>query len=50
MFGVAGTQAEPAAIGQDAAHGRGTEWMGRRVDGTIGERRSDGDDRFPPEG
>lgn len=43
VFGSAPTQAEAARNGQESARGRGVEWMGHRVNGTIGERRSYGD-------
>jgi hypothetical protein len=50
VFGTAPTQAQAAAIGQQSARSRGTEWMGHRANGTIGERRSYGDDPYPPKG
>lgn len=49
-FGGAATQAEAARNGQASARSRGTEWMGHRANGTIGERRSYGNDPHPPKG
>jgi hypothetical protein len=49
-FGAALTQAEAAKIGQDSARSRRTEWIGHRKDGTIGARRSYGNDPYPPKG
>jgi hypothetical protein len=50
VFGVAPTKAEAEGIGRATARARGTEQLSHRVDGTIGERRSYGDDPHPPRG
>ncbi len=49
-FGPAPTKSEAEAIGRDTAERRGVEQISHRVDGTIGERRSYGNDPHPPKG
>ena len=50
VFGPARTQAEAETIGQASARSRGVEWIGHHKDGTIGDRRSYGNDPYPPKG
>lgn len=50
VFGTASTKADAEAIARDSARGRGVEQMSHRQDGTIGERRSYGNDPHPPKG
>ncbi|MCW2995667.1 MAG: hypothetical protein JWQ18_3162 [Conexibacter sp.] len=50
VFGAAPTKAEAEQIGRDSARARQTEQMSHRRDGTIGERRSYGNDPSPPKG
>jgi hypothetical protein len=49
-FGRASTKAEAEQIGRESAERRGVEQISHRRDGTFGERRSYGNDSFPPEG
>jgi Uncharacterized protein conserved in bacteria (DUF2188) len=49
-FGSAPTKAEAEALGRASAERRGTEHISHRKDGTIGERRSYGNDPYPPAG
>jgi Uncharacterized protein conserved in bacteria (DUF2188) len=49
-FGTAPTKAEAEAIGRESAERRGVEHISHRVDGTIAERRSYGNDPHPPAG
>ena len=49
-FDPAPTKAEAEAAGREAAERRGVEHISHRVDGTIGERRSYGNDPHPPKG
>jgi Uncharacterized protein conserved in bacteria (DUF2188) len=50
VFGVAPTKSQAEQIGCDSACQRQTEHISHRRDGTIGERRSYGNDPFPPRG
>lgn len=50
VFGTAPTKAEAEQIGRESAENRRTEQISHRRDGTIGERRSYGNDDFPPKG
>lgn len=50
VFGVAPTKARAEQIGRDSARQRQAEHISHRRDGTIGERRSYGNDPFPPRG
>jgi len=45
---VGGTKAEQAAIGRDMARARGAEHTIKKMDGTIGEKNSYGNDPNPP--
>jgi len=49
-FGVADRKADAERTGRDSAERRGTEHLSHRKDGTIGERRSYGNDPHPPKG
>jgi Uncharacterized protein conserved in bacteria (DUF2188) len=49
-FGRADTKSEAEATGRASADRRGTEQISHRRDGTFGERRSYGNDPFPPPG
>jgi hypothetical protein len=49
-FGGARTKAEAEANGRASAERRGVEHISHRKDGTIGERRSYGNDPNPPRG
>jgi hypothetical protein len=49
-FGGAPTKAEAESTGRQSAARRGVEHISHRVNGTIGERRSYGNDPHPPEG
>lgn len=49
-FGRAPTKAEAEQIGRESAQRRGVEQISHRRDGTFGERRSYGNDPYPPEG
>lgn len=49
-FGVAERKADAERIGRESARQRQTEHMSHREDGTIGERRSYGNDPHPPKG
>lgn len=49
-FGGAPTKAEAEATGRASAERRGVEHISHRTDGTIGERRSYGNDPHPPKG
>lgn len=42
------TKAEASAAGQSTARRERTEWIGHRPDSRINERRSYGNDPFPP--
>lgn len=50
VFGVAPTKDAAEQIGRDSARGRHAEHISHRRDGTIGERRSYGNDPYPPKG
>jgi hypothetical protein len=50
VFGVAPTKAAAETIGRGSAQQRGVEQISHRRDGTIGERRSYGNDPHPPRG
>lgn len=45
-----GTKAEQATIGRQMAKDRGVEHAIRKLDGTIGEKNSYGNDPHPPKG
>lgn len=45
---VGGTKAEQTAIGRQMARDRGTEHTIKKMDGTIGEKNSYGNDPNPP--
>ena len=47
---VGGTKAEQQAVGREMARERGVEHSIRRMDGTIGEKNSYGNDPRPPRG
>ena len=47
---IGGTKAEQAGIGREMARDRGVEHAIRRLDGTIGEKNSYGNDQHPPRG
>lgn len=47
---VGGTKAEQQAVGRGMARDRGVEHTVRRLDGTIGEKNSYGNDPNPPRG
>lgn len=49
-FGRAERKSEAEQIGRDSAKRRGAEQISHRRNGTIGERRSYGNDPFPPSG
>jgi len=49
-FGRADRKADSEQIGRDSARRRETEQISHRRDGTIGERRSYGNDPHPPTG
>lgn len=49
-FGSASTKAEAEKAGRASAARRKTEHISHRADGTIGERRSYGNDPYPPAG
>ncbi|OLT39493.1 hypothetical protein BJF86_08790 [Serinicoccus sp. CNJ-927] len=45
-----GTKAEAQVKGREMARERGTEHLIKKMDGTIGERNSYGNDPHPPKG
>lgn len=45
-----GTKAEQAAVGRGMAEARNVEHTIRKLDGTIGEKNSYGNDPHPPKG
>lgn len=45
-----GTKAEQTAVGRQMAKDRGVEHAIRKLDGTIGEKNSYGNDPHPPKG
>jgi hypothetical protein len=47
---VGGTKAEQTATGRQMAKDRGVEHAIRKLDGTIGEKNSYGNDPHPPKG
>lgn len=47
---VGGTKAEQQAVGRQMAQERGVEHTIKRMDGTIGEKNSYGNDPRPPRG
>lgn len=47
---VGGTKAEQQAVGKQMAKDRGVEHTVRKMDGTIGEKNSYGNDPNPPKG
>jgi len=47
---VGGTKAEQQAVGRKMAQERGVEHTIRKLDGTIGEKNSYGNDPNPPRG
>jgi hypothetical protein len=49
-FGRAERKVDAEAIGRESAERRGTEHVSHRRDGTFGERRSYGNDPYPPAG
>ncbi|MBN9622465.1 MAG: DUF2188 domain-containing protein [Actinobacteria bacterium] len=49
-FGRTDRKSEAEQIGRESAQRRGVEQISHRRDGTIGERRSYGNDPFPPKG
>jgi len=49
-FGRADTKSDAEAAGRESAERRGTEQISHRRDGTFGERRSYGNDPYPPKG
>ena len=49
-FGGAPRKADAERAGRDSAERRETEHVSHRRDGTIGERRSYGNDPHPPKG
>lgn len=49
-FGSAPTKAQAEANGRASAERRGVEHISHRENGTIGERRSYGNDPHPPRG
>jgi Uncharacterized protein conserved in bacteria (DUF2188) len=49
-FGSAPTKVQAEATGRASAERRGVEHLSHRADGTIGERRSYGNDPHPPKG
>jgi len=49
-FGAADRKTDAERIGRESAQRRQTEQMSHRLDGTIGERRSYGNDPHPPKG
>jgi uncharacterized protein DUF2188 len=49
-FGRTDRKADAEAIGRESAERRGTEHISHPRDGTIGERRSYGNDPHPPKG
>lgn len=49
-FGPADRKVDAERIGRDSAERRGVEQISHRKDGTIGERRSYGNDPYPPKG
>ena len=48
-FRRASTKSEAEQIGRESARRRGVEQVSHRRDGTFGERRSYGNDPYPPE-
>ena len=44
------TKAQAQAAGRDMAKGRSTEHIIKKMDGTIGEKNSHGNDSHPPKG
>ena len=49
-FGPAPTKAQAEQIGRASANRRGVEQISHLVNGQFGERRSYGNDPFPPKG
>lgn len=49
-FGPSDRKADAEQVGRDAARQRQVEHLSHRKDGTIGERRSYGNDPHPPKG
>ena len=49
-FAVGGTKAEQIAQGREAAQRDGVEHVIKKMDGTIGEKNSYGNDPNPPKG
>jgi hypothetical protein len=49
-FGRAPTKSEAEQVGRESARRRGTEQISHLRNGRFGERRSYGNDPFPPEG
>jgi len=49
-FAPASTKKDAEAAGRDAARRRHVEHISHRENGTIGERRSYGNDPYPPKG
>jgi len=49
-FAVGGTKAEQQATGQAVAKKDGVEHVIKKLDGTIGEKNSYGNDPYPPKG
>lgn len=47
---VGGTKAEQQAVGKEMAQDRGVEHTIKKMDGTIGEKNSYGNDPYPPKG
>ncbi|MFJ4221765.1 DUF2188 domain-containing protein [Curtobacterium luteum] len=47
---VGGTKAEQQAVGRDMAKDRGVEHTVTKLDGTVGEKNSYGNDPNPPRG
>jgi len=47
---TAGTKAEQQAVGRDMAKARGVEHTVTKLDGTVGEKNSYGNDPHPPKG
>jgi hypothetical protein len=49
-FGRAPRKSDAEQIGRESAMRRGAEHISHRRDGTFGERRSYGNDPYPPKG
>jgi len=47
---MGGTKAQQQAVGRDMARERGVEHSISKLDGTIGEKNSYGNDTHPPKG